>query len=207
MLGTFTLSSGYSDQYYLQAQKVRTLLSKTLSDYFKKYDALISLTSPGFAKKLVQLRVRQCLASSKTSTRAKLDFWSPGRQRALLPRSPDQSLSWSQYRHAQMARRNRYSTCRHLWTPHLGTAGGIMPSNPTAPNYQLVCGMEIHAELATESKCFCGCKMTPLVLKNQISIPAQSAWASREPYPLPTNGRLSGPSNSAWPFIVRSTSF
>lgn len=36
-----------------------------------------------------------------------------------------------------------------------------MPSNLTAPNYQLVCGMEIHAELATESKMFCGCKNDP----------------------------------------------
>ena len=53
-----------------------------------------------------------------------------------------------------------------------------MPSNPTAPNYQLVCGMEIHAELATESKCSVAAKW-PFGAENQISIPAQSAWASR----------------------------
>lgn len=40
-----------------------------------------------------------------------------------------------------------------------GTGGGIkMPANPT---YQLVCGMEIHAELKTKSKMFCGCKNDP----------------------------------------------
>ena len=52
MLGTFTLSSGYSDQYYLQAQKVRTLFIQDFERLFQKYDALISLTSPGFAKKI-----------------------------------------------------------------------------------------------------------------------------------------------------------
>lgn len=52
MLGTFTLSSGYSDQYYLRAQKVRTLFLEDFNRLFKKYDALISLTSPGFAKKI-----------------------------------------------------------------------------------------------------------------------------------------------------------
>lgn len=36
-----------------------------------------------------------------------------------------------------------------------------MASNLTTPNFQLVCGMEIHAELATESKMFCGCKNDP----------------------------------------------
>ncbi len=52
MLGTFTLSSGYSDQYYLRAQKVRTLFINDFEKLFKKYDALISLTSPGYAKKI-----------------------------------------------------------------------------------------------------------------------------------------------------------
>ena len=52
MLGTFTLSSGYSDQYYRKAQQVRTLYSNDFEALFKKYDALISLTSPGFAKKI-----------------------------------------------------------------------------------------------------------------------------------------------------------
>lgn len=49
MLGTFTLSKGYSDKYYLFAQKIRSLYIKNFNDLFKKYDFLISSPSPSFA--------------------------------------------------------------------------------------------------------------------------------------------------------------
>ncbi len=49
MLGTFTLSKGYSDKYYLHAQKVRSLYIKNFKQLFSKYDILISATSPSFA--------------------------------------------------------------------------------------------------------------------------------------------------------------
>lgn len=52
MLGVYTLSKGYADQYYNTAQKVRTLYIKNYEKLFKKYDVLISPTSPGFAKKI-----------------------------------------------------------------------------------------------------------------------------------------------------------
>ncbi len=46
ILGTFTLSSGYYDAYYLRAQRVRTLIKKDFDEVFKKYDCLITPTSP-----------------------------------------------------------------------------------------------------------------------------------------------------------------
>jgi len=52
MLGTFTLTKGYADRYYVQAQKVRSLYIKNYQELFKKYDLLISPTSPGYAQKL-----------------------------------------------------------------------------------------------------------------------------------------------------------
>lgn len=52
MLGTFTLSKGYADQYYVLAQKVRTLFQQDFDRLFQKFDVLISATSPGFAKKI-----------------------------------------------------------------------------------------------------------------------------------------------------------
>jgi aspartyl-tRNA(Asn)/glutamyl-tRNA(Gln) amidotransferase subunit A len=52
MLGTFTLSKGYADKYYLLAQKVRTLYRQDFAKLFEKYDVLVSLPSPGFAKKI-----------------------------------------------------------------------------------------------------------------------------------------------------------
>ncbi|MFZ5376841.1 MAG: amidase [Patescibacteria group bacterium] len=52
MLGTYTLSKGYSEKYYDLAQKVRTLFIDDYQRLFNKYDVLISPTSPGFAKKI-----------------------------------------------------------------------------------------------------------------------------------------------------------
>lgn len=46
MLGTHTLSSGYYDDYYLQAQKVRTLIIQDFDKQFKLVDAIIGPTSP-----------------------------------------------------------------------------------------------------------------------------------------------------------------
>jgi aspartyl-tRNA(Asn)/glutamyl-tRNA(Gln) amidotransferase subunit A len=42
MLGTYALSAGYYDAYYLKAQKVRTLLKQDFDQTFAKFDALIT---------------------------------------------------------------------------------------------------------------------------------------------------------------------
>jgi len=52
MLGTYALSSGYYDAYYLKAQKVRTLIKEDFEKAFSKYDILITPTSPTPAFKL-----------------------------------------------------------------------------------------------------------------------------------------------------------
>src|SRR5262249_27053936 len=52
MLGTYALSAGYYDAYYLKAQKVRTLLTRDFEEAFKKVDAIITPTSPTAAFKL-----------------------------------------------------------------------------------------------------------------------------------------------------------
>jgi len=46
MLGTYALSAGYYDAYYLKAQRVRTLIRREFDAAFEKYDALITPTSP-----------------------------------------------------------------------------------------------------------------------------------------------------------------
>ncbi len=46
MLGTYSLSSGYYDEYYLKAQKVRTVIINEFEETFKKYDLLVTPTSP-----------------------------------------------------------------------------------------------------------------------------------------------------------------
>jgi aspartyl-tRNA(Asn)/glutamyl-tRNA(Gln) amidotransferase subunit A len=52
MLGTYALSAGYYDAYYLKAQKVRTLIKQEFDRAFQKYDALVTPTSPTTAFKL-----------------------------------------------------------------------------------------------------------------------------------------------------------
>ena len=52
MLGTYALSAGYYDAYYLKAQKVRALIKKDFEDAFKTCDAIITPTSPTTAFKI-----------------------------------------------------------------------------------------------------------------------------------------------------------
>ena len=52
MLGTYALSAGYYDAYYLKAQKVRTLISREFQEAFQKYDILVTPVSPTTAFKL-----------------------------------------------------------------------------------------------------------------------------------------------------------
>ena len=49
MLGTYALSSGYYDAYYLKAQKVRTLIKQDFDNAFANCDAIVSATSPTVA--------------------------------------------------------------------------------------------------------------------------------------------------------------
>ena len=49
MLGTYALSAGYYDAYYVKAQKVRTMIRDEFSSVFNNYDVLITPTSPSTA--------------------------------------------------------------------------------------------------------------------------------------------------------------
>src|SRR5260370_13889575 len=52
MLGTYVLSAGYYDAYYLRAQKVRALIRRDFDEAFASVDAVLSPTSPTTAFKL-----------------------------------------------------------------------------------------------------------------------------------------------------------
>jgi aspartyl-tRNA(Asn)/glutamyl-tRNA(Gln) amidotransferase subunit A len=51
ILGTYVLSSGYYDAYYLRAQKVRTLIRQDFLNAFEKVDAIATPTTPSVAFK------------------------------------------------------------------------------------------------------------------------------------------------------------
>lgn len=52
MLGTYCLSSGYYDAYYLRGLRVRTLIKKDFEDAYKKVDAILTPTAPTTAFKI-----------------------------------------------------------------------------------------------------------------------------------------------------------
>jgi aspartyl-tRNA(Asn)/glutamyl-tRNA(Gln) amidotransferase subunit A len=52
MLGTYALSSGYYDAYYLKAQKVRSLVAQDFTHAFERVDAIVTPTSPVTAFRL-----------------------------------------------------------------------------------------------------------------------------------------------------------
>ena len=52
MLGSFVLSSGYYDAYYLKALRVKALIKKAFDDAFAKYDVIIGPVAPTTAPKL-----------------------------------------------------------------------------------------------------------------------------------------------------------
>ena len=52
MLGTYALSAGYYDAFYLKAQQVRTIIRKEFQTAFERFDAIVSATSPTTAFRL-----------------------------------------------------------------------------------------------------------------------------------------------------------
>ncbi len=52
MIGTYALSSGYYEAYYLKAQRVRTLIKRDFEEAFKKVDVIVTPTSPETAFKI-----------------------------------------------------------------------------------------------------------------------------------------------------------
>jgi aspartyl-tRNA(Asn)/glutamyl-tRNA(Gln) amidotransferase subunit A len=56
LLGTYMLSSGYYDAYYIRAQKARTLIRQDFTDAFAQVDLIVSPTSPAPAHRLGELK-------------------------------------------------------------------------------------------------------------------------------------------------------
>ena len=55
ILGTYVLSSGYNDAYYVKAQKVRTLIRNDFTKAFEKVDVIVSPTAPTPAFKIGEM--------------------------------------------------------------------------------------------------------------------------------------------------------
>jgi aspartyl-tRNA(Asn)/glutamyl-tRNA(Gln) amidotransferase subunit A len=49
LIGTYVLSAGYYDAYYLKAQRVRTLIARDFTEAFEGVDVILTPTTPGAA--------------------------------------------------------------------------------------------------------------------------------------------------------------
>ncbi len=52
LIGTYVLSAGYYDAYYLKAQKIRSLIAQDFAEAYKKVDVILTPTTPGSAFKI-----------------------------------------------------------------------------------------------------------------------------------------------------------
>ena len=92
MLGTYALSSGYYDAYYLKAQRVRTLLTRDFEDAFQKVDAIVTPTAPTAAFKFgekSQTILSPCISPTSTPSRP---IWRAFLESASLVARPTSGL-------------------------------------------------------------------------------------------------------------------
>ena len=154
MTGTYVLSAGYYDAYYLQAQKVRRLITDDFARAFKQVDVLMGPTSPTPAFDLgakIDDPITMYLNDIYTigANLAGLPAMSIpcGLPRRLAGRAADHRAA---LRRGEAAQRRARLSARDA----TGTSRFRRVTRSSAMSWETVIGLEIHAQLATRSKIF-----------------------------------------------------
>ena len=213
MLGTYALSAGYYDAYYGSAQKVRTLIQRDFAAAFEQADVLVSPTAPTTAFKLgeklddplaMYLNDIATIPANLAGTPGMslpvglapedglpvgLQIMAPadGRRPALHGRRGARGGAARRAGAVRSSRRLR--RCEHA-----DRRGRRRPTTTSSPSFDPVLGLEVHVELGTATKMFCGCptdfgappntQVCPTCLGLPGSLPVVNAIAveSRDPH-------------------------
>jgi hypothetical protein len=152
LIGTYVLSHGYYDAYYLKAQKIRRLIAADFAEAFKACDVIMGPTSPSVAFAFgaksadpVQMYLSDIYTISTNLA---------GLPGMSLPCGFGTTTCRSACRSsATGSARRRCSTSRtSTRRPPTGTGACRRP----AMNWEVVIGLETHAQLQTKSKIFSG---------------------------------------------------
>ena len=69
LIGTYVLSAGYYDAYYVRAQKVRTLIKRDFDEAWNKVDVVLTPATPGAGLRAGRESPIRCRCISTTSSR------------------------------------------------------------------------------------------------------------------------------------------
>ena len=159
MLGTYALSSGYYDAYYGSAQKVRTKISEDFRAVFERFDFVVTPTSPWTAFELGS-KADDPLAMYMN------DYCTVPMSLAGIPAiSIPSGLGDGLPVGFQLAG-PAFSEARLLDAAYRARAGDRVRRrrgegmSVTADDYEPVIGLEIHVQLKTRTKMFCGCELS-----------------------------------------------